>query len=558
MAESGKLFDDGNGSINFEAVARPEEEVDLLIVGAGPTGLFLALLARQLGLDVCVLDAKSGPLQVGGADAITARSQQYLEVASNLGCDSNKDTSILGELLNKGVKCNTSSIYADGQFTSRQSHWWNGIPHTFYNNLLMIGQPFIEQLFVSHLDVPVNYSEPALSLSHSITPLQATVQTAKRTIKARYCLASDGARSFMRGELGIGWEGTKPNMVWAVLDCWIDTTFPICREIVTLQSDGESRMAWIPRERGMQRFYVLLDGEVTLEKTQDSVRRHMAPHSVEFTHIEWFSKFEIKERVATTFLHPTSQGPFILAGDAAHVHSVNGGQGMNTGLSDAFNLIWRLYFSIKCPDLPLATRNAIVESYDLERRATAKGVIDVAAKLVRSTTTEAKHYVDLIEKNSDFITGMGVAYSDMASPLVKESAQGIFDAGKRCPDLWLQGPGSGDSIRLYQKLRYGRYIILLAGKAASVQLREGNPRFLSIIRLRPLRAMSIGVSSVNGVSGKTVDQEDELEALTCSWIKKQDDYAVLVRPDCYTEFVADVESVVEYCKTRLPGLLLSP
>lgn len=111
----------------------------------------------------------------------------------------------------------------------------------------MIGQPFIEQLFVSHLDVPVNYSEPALSLSHSITPLQATVQTAKRTIKAKYCLASDGARSFMRGELGIGWEGTKPNMVWAVLDCWIDTTFPICREIVTLQSDGESRMAWIPR-----------------------------------------------------------------------------------------------------------------------------------------------------------------------------------------------------------------------------------------------------------------------------------------------------------------------
>ena len=127
----------------------------------------------------------------------------------------------------------------------------------------------------------------------------------------------------------------------------------------------------------------------------------------------------VKERVATTFLHPTPQGPFILAGDAAHVHSVNGGQGMNTGLSDAFNLIWRLYFSIKCPGLPLATRNAIVESYDLERRATAKGVIDVAAKLVRSTTTEAKHYVDLIEKNSGFITGMGVAYSDMASPLVK-------------------------------------------------------------------------------------------------------------------------------------------
>lgn len=111
----------------------------------------------------------------------------------------------------------------------------------------MIGQPFIERHFVSYLDVPVNYSEPALSFSHSLAPLGATVETPKRMIKAKYCLAADGARSFIRGELGIDWEGTKPNMVWAVLDCWIDTTFPICREIVTLQSDGESRMAWIPR-----------------------------------------------------------------------------------------------------------------------------------------------------------------------------------------------------------------------------------------------------------------------------------------------------------------------
>ena len=140
-----------------------------------------------------------------------------------------------------------STTYADGEFTSRQSKWWNGIPHTFYNNLLMIGQPFIERHFASHIDVPVHYNEPALSFSHTTSPLGVVVQTPKRTIRAKYCLAADGARSFMRNELDIGWEGTKPNMVWAVLDCWIDTTFPVTREIVTLQVDGESRMAWIPR-----------------------------------------------------------------------------------------------------------------------------------------------------------------------------------------------------------------------------------------------------------------------------------------------------------------------
>ena len=111
----------------------------------------------------------------------------------------------------------------------------------------MIGQPYIERLFISHIDIPINYNEPALSFSHTTSPPHVTVVTAKRTVRAKYCLAADGARSFMRNALNISWEGTKPNMTWAVLDCWIDSTFPVTREIVTLQVDGESRMAWIPR-----------------------------------------------------------------------------------------------------------------------------------------------------------------------------------------------------------------------------------------------------------------------------------------------------------------------
>lgn len=517
----------------------------------GPTGLLSALLARQLGLSICVLDAKSGPLQVGGADAITARTQQYLEVAGNVDDGNDGDAGLLGELLNNGIRCNTSTTYVDGQVTSRQSQWWNGIPHTFYNSFLMIGQPFIERHLVSRIGIPINYSEPALSFSSSASTQGVTVRTPKRLIKARYCLAADGARSFMRNELGIGWEGTKPNMIWAVLDCWIETTFPICTEVVTLELEGESRMAWIPRERGMQRFYVLLDGDITLEKTKASVRRHMAPYAVDFTHIEWFSKFEIKERVATTFMHPTPQGPFILAGDAAHVHSVNGGQGMNTGLSDAFSLIWRLYFSIKCVGNPAETQKEIVVSYDLERRATAQGVIDVASKLVRSTNAEAKYYVQLIEKNAGFITGMGVAYNGLSSPLVRESTRGIFEAGKRCPDLWLQDFRSKISSRLYQKLRYGRYVLLLVGITISIEL-ENRPEFLSVLRLRPLQPLGVGTERVEDI---TDEQLDLTNTFGCSWVKLQENYAVLVRPDCYIEYAADMELVMQHIENRLPGLI---
>lgn len=76
---------------------------------AGPTGLLSALLARQLGLSVCILDAKHGPLQVGGADAITARTQQFLEVASNPKSQETKTLGILDGLLSRGVKCNSKS-----------------------------------------------------------------------------------------------------------------------------------------------------------------------------------------------------------------------------------------------------------------------------------------------------------------------------------------------------------------------------------------------------------------------------------------------------------------
>lgn len=233
-------------------------------MAAGPTGLLSALLARQLGLKTCILDAKEGPLQCGGADAITVRSQQYLEVTSNFKRDGHPERSILQDLLSRGIKCNSktllechtrkiltvptaSTTFAEGQITSRQNHWWTSIPHTFYDSLLMIGQPYIESLFVSHLDIPVSYSEPVVGFSQSGSPSYAIVRTAKRTVRAKYCIAADGARSFIRNQLNIGWEGTKPNMVWTVLDCWIETTFPVAKQIVTLEVAGESRVAWIPR-----------------------------------------------------------------------------------------------------------------------------------------------------------------------------------------------------------------------------------------------------------------------------------------------------------------------
>lgn len=270
--------------------------------------------------------------------------------------------------------------------------------------------------------------------------------------------------------------------------------------------------------------------------------------------------FIVKERVAEKFLYPTPAGPFILAGDAAHVHSVNGGQGMNTGLSDAFNLIWRLYILLKYnqsssehPQLPPHSAESILKSYDIERRATANHVIDVAAKLVRSTTAEAKEYVGLIEKNSSFITGMGVQYSDLDSPLVRESEQGVWKAGHRAPDLWLHDKKTQDSVRLYQKMIYGRYMLILVQSTRVIKVIR--PGFATIVRLDSLRSMGVGVGTEKKPDKDEGKQFFDKGAFGCALVKKGEEYAVLVRPDCYVEFVGEVDEGITYIAERLPGLL---
>ena len=103
----------------------------------------------------------------------------------------------------------------------------------------------------------------------------------------------------------------------------------------------------------------------------------------------------------------------VLAGDAAHIHSVNGGQGLNTGIADAFALAWRLHLAVR------GHPNAL-QSFENERLETARNVIDVAAKLVRSTVRTAKEYVGLIEQSAKYITGKWavVSYRSISSCII--------------------------------------------------------------------------------------------------------------------------------------------
>ncbi|KAF9776902.1 hypothetical protein IL306_004847 [Fusarium sp. DS 682] len=499
------------------------EQVDVTVIGGGPTGLFVALLLQPLGISVCVLDEKPCALELGRADALNARTQQYFEVAG-----------ILDELLPDGLKCNTSSTFKSGDFKSHQNAWWVSIEHAFHKNFLMIGQPVVEKVMRNRLGDAVSYNEHVISITED-REFVTVMTSSGRKVRSKYVVGADGARSFVRHTLGISFTGTKPEMTWAVLDTFLDTDFPVCPEIITFELDGESRVAWIPRERGMSRFYVLLKGEITQELAEESIKEHLAPYRVEFTKTEWFSTFHVKERLAGNFVSKEGHGRIVLAGDAAHVHSVNGGQGLNTGVSDAFALAWRLAELVRPSNLTAEAKDVILRSYDFERRSTAAQVIGVAAALVRDTVHTAKKYVSTIERNAGFITGMGVNYSEYATPLVQGIEHGIWKPGYRCPDVVMTA-ASEETTRLYQNVAYGDFIVLAVGK-----------------RL-PTGSVSAPVYSIlpNGVTnGHTECHQDRDgdKTFTADWANNEDSLIAVVRPDMYVGYVGTGED--EAWKTYL-------
>jgi 2-polyprenyl-6-methoxyphenol hydroxylase-like FAD-dependent oxidoreductase len=188
-------------------------------------------------------------------------------------------------------RCAASSTFGDGEFKSRQNQWWVSLEHTLHKNFLMIGQPVVEKMLSAKLETRVHYGEEVTSISEDSEGVNM-VTSAGRKIRSKYALGADGARSYVRKAIGATFTGTKPEMLWAVLDAFINTDFPVCPEIITFQLKGQSRVSWIPRERGLSRFYVLLNGEVSLPLAQKSIKEHLAPYRVDFTKTEWYSTFD--------------------------------------------------------------------------------------------------------------------------------------------------------------------------------------------------------------------------------------------------------------------------
>lgn len=465
---------------------------DIVVVGAGPVGLMCAYLGQLCGINVVILDKSEGPLEVGRADALNARTLQLLELVD-----------LFDELYPLGKPCNTSSVWADGKFVSRQSKWWDELEGSMHKHFLMLGQSYLEKL----LDKKLKETSAAVKRSSSIASIElnskgclTTLSNGER-IQSSYIIGADGSQSFVRKRFEIPFEITRPQIVWAVIDGVIETDFPKVPEIIVFQAET-SDVAWIPREGELDRFYVRMDTkDFSMQEAIDKINRAMQPHTLSFKKIEWFSQFSVKESVAENFF---VQNRVFLAGDACHIHSVNGGQGLNTGLADAFNLMWKLNMVIK-----LGAPKELLQTYEDERKPVALDVIGTSAELVRSTKhslngTHAEDYVKIVERRAGNITGMGIRYGKAGLSGSRLFDFEIFDGEVK--------------TRLYSLLDYSKFTVLIF---ASSELDLKFPEFVNVIQIRPNKSRE----------GFWTDN------------REYENQAILVRPDSYIQSVASLDKI---------------
>ena len=383
------------------------DEVDVLIVGCGPAGLTLAAqLAAFPDIRTRIVEQKSGPLLLGQADGVACRTMEMFEAfgfservmkeaywvneTSFWKPDDNERANI--------VRSGRIQDVEDGLSEFPHVILNQARVHEFYLNVMRNAPTRLEPDYSRQLVDLAVVSPPdgRRASAHPVTVRLKRVDPAHagqaETVRARFVVGCDGARSAVRKSLGLNLEGDSANQAWGVMDVLAITDFPDFRLKSAIQSAIEGNLLIIPREGGyLVRLYIELEKlsedqrvsrlNVAPDHLIAAARRILHPYTLEVKEIAWWSVYEIGQRLCETYddlPNQPTQGRIprvFIAGDACHTHSPKAGQGMNVSMQDAFNLGWKLASVLRGQCSP-----QILRTYSVERRSVAKELIDFDRK----------------------------------------------------------------------------------------------------------------------------------------------------------------------------------
>lgn len=422
---------------------------DVVIIGAGPSGLMAACWLARTGTPFRIIDKRSNKVYSGQADGLQART---LEVFDSFGFGNRalKEANPISEMCFWSPDANGLLV--------RSARAYDAIPGLSRFTEMVLHQGRIELWFLDliekwlggkseversklplRLDVDEKEEYAVSLLVKDITAENSKADSAAtganeianglfrqfdgdqdkfyeelknkedvsdyENIKCKYVIGSDGAHLWVRKQLGITMEGETTDHIWGVVDMIPSTDFPDIRNRCAIHLSDSGSVMVIPREHGLVRLYTQLKdvardssqkqasefglnvtdakiatagrvdrSKITPDLILNTARKIMHPYKMEFLDIEWYTGYQIGQRVSDSFSAHNNR--VFITGDACHTHSPKAGQGMNVSMMDTYNLAWKIAYVCKGLAKP-----DILSTYQVERKQVAHDLIDFDKKL---------------------------------------------------------------------------------------------------------------------------------------------------------------------------------
>ncbi len=475
------------------------DEVDVLIVGTGPAGMLTAAQLSQFpGVTTRIVERRSGRLAIGQADGIQARSVETFQAfgfAERIIAEAYRITEMA---FWKPDPADPSRIHPRARAVDDPAGI-SEFPHLIVNQARVLDY-FGEFMANSPARMSPDYGlefrglevtgdgeyPVTVTLLHTVGPDEGQ----ERTVRAKYVVGADGARSKVRESIGCTLAGDQANHAWGVMDVLAVTDFPDIRLKCAIQSGRGGSILLIPREGGhLFRMYVDL-GEVdpndkgavrstTIEQIIAKANEILHPYTLDVRDVAWHSVYEVGHRLTDRFddVLPGERGTrtprVFITGDACHTHSAKAGQGMNVSMQDGFNLGWKLGHVLEG-----RSPESLLSTYSAERQVIAKNLIDFDKEWSTLMAKKPEEFEnpseleDFYVSTAEFPAGFMTQYAPsllIAEPAHQDLATG-FTIGKRFKSAPVVRVCDTNPVHLgHQATADGRWRIYVFADAAAPQ-----------------------------------------------------------------------------------------
>lgn len=534
----------------------------VLIVGAGPTGLAAAMSLARARVPVRIIDRLAAPAPYSRAIGIQARTLELLE-----------QHRAVEPFLALGHRAHAAALHADGRVIARLDF---DPLQTRYPYLLFLDQSITERLLAEHLagfGVTVERGATLTACDAGGKSLAVTIRCADgrdESFAPSYLIAADGAHSTVRHLLGLGFTGQAFEQTFLLADFAAIPDWP--DEEIHLFTTPEGMAGLFPMGGGRYRLVADRppgsDAPTPSLAECDAIVRARVGASIAPTDLAWSSYFHLHSRMVARLRH----GRVFFAGDAAHVHSPAGAQGMNTGIQEAFNLGWKL-----ARVLGAGTPERLLDTYHAERHPIERDVLRQTSFITQVVEADRgamkllrDHVVPLLVSFGPMrdavrrkVSELGVQYRK--SPLTLERVlDGGPRAGERAPDALVhvldgplgQAPGTA---RLYDLHDPASFTLLLLDEPANADAGAAPPPMAADAQalVQGLERIMPGAVRV----WRITDAEGDGAAGLAQEYGRSRPSFYLLRPDGYVaargRTATDASALLRHCESWFAGMSMS-